>query len=174
MSAPWVISQAGTLRSADDWSATLLLLPNTAGNLIFGTAGRLVRPYQRPKIAIFGQAWDAAGNGLISYGLTVNGRLQGPYENNTAALASPFDDTSYLPIPLDIPQGATLNVVVSLGAAAQNVNFTARLVVYYFDQDPDLVSSLFRGMGLRGLKGDHHLPGGSPAPQGVAFPAKLK
>jgi hypothetical protein len=146
MSAPWQIDlerEGLTLADYEEPSGTVLMSANTLGNLVpigpNGSTTFVVRPYQKVAIVSHAQAWDAPGNGLTTFRLLVNGAAVYPYEARKVSLSSPFGDTVYLPRPLWIPQLSTVQVSVDLGAATAQVNFTEKLIVYYFNQDPNLL-----------------------------------
>ena len=150
MSAPWTLAVRDVLLDEDDQAATMLVPPNTAGTLLFGPAGFKIRPFSRAAIVSYAQAWDAAGNNFLTYHLLVNGAKQYPFEDRAFSIAAPYGDTIYLPRMIEIPQLATVNVSVDLTGAAASVNFTARIGIYYFERDPNLLAGIEGSKGLLG------------------------
>jgi hypothetical protein len=145
MSAPWLadLKEKGLiLDDSDTFTATVALNPS-ANNQLVGSWQ--LRPYMIPRLAYFGQAWDSVG-GLITYDLRVNGGNLFQYSRLQSAIAAPYSDTSYLPVPVVVPQLSTLAVYADGGAFAGGVvcNFTTRLTVFYFRQDPNLQKLLWK------------------------------
>lgn len=155
MSAPWLVDLREQGLMLDDYEpiyGTLLLAPGDTGKTII--ASYRVRPYYKAAIASLGQAWDAAGNSFTTFDILCNGVAIPQYARQTVAIATPFGDTNYLPQPFWLPQLATIGVQADLASGASaSANFTARMIVYYFRQDPNLQR-------LQHKPGYSHLPGG--------------
>lgn len=155
MSAAWMTELAEEIDDFDEPTGTVVLTPGSKGTVICSFQAR---PYSRVAIVSHAQAWDAAGNGLINFHLLVNGGQQYPYENRQVAIASPFNDTVYLPKPLWIPQLATVTVTADLGVTATgNVNFTEKLILMYFKQNPNLRQLVSKKLGDFPLQGVHRV-----------------
>lgn len=171
MSAPWlakILASEGLVLvdwDAPDGTQTLPLgtggPPSTAPGaqtFIFpnspGSNGWLTRPFYKAAIAFFGQAWDNNGNGFMNYSGLINGAPFYPFANKNTQFAPPFGDTNYLPFPIWLPQGASVQVVAQLLTGASNASvYTARMIIYYFNQDPNLQK-------IKSLPGREAVPGG--------------
>lgn len=134
MSAPYTEIINRKIIDYDDVINTQLLQPNTTGNVITSWQ---VKPRRHIVMPAFRQAWDAAGNGFLTYHLLINGTPIYPYDSKTVSLGSPYEDI-YLPKPLEIPQAAIISVTADLGNAAAAVNFTSRSIFWYFELENQL------------------------------------
>jgi hypothetical protein len=167
MAAPWARDLAPLVYTDfDDIYATVQIAQNSTARIFAPTynpqvngvtvgLGYPLKPYSQVCIASLAQAWDAAGNGFLKWSLLVNGAIHPQYANVSFVTAPPFGDAIYLPQPLWVPANASVEFLVTLGGAAAPVNFTGRLIAYYFLQDPNLLKSI-RASQIR-VQGPRHV-----------------
>ena len=89
-----------------------------------------VQPGRYARIERFAQAWDAAGDGSITYKLRANNRLI--YESSDVQRSTP-ESNSLEFIPEEIEQGSYIEVLVSNSDASNTYDFAADVLIGLYD-----------------------------------------
>lgn len=134
---------AGRVVDKDDFIATALIPANSTGlfaglnsaNNVNVVIQKQVKPgIRRVFIAGHMQAWDAGGNGFLTFHLLVNGKPVHNYESSQTSFGVPGTGT-LLAVEVEVPQLAVIAVTVDLGGASSSINFTEELLIYYVEDD---------------------------------------
>lgn len=134
------MSQEVAVRSqAIDWDdKTAQVLAGTSSTntpLVFDDTGLdhfFTRTGRRGRLTFVGNSVDAGGEDNVSFHILVNGtRMPRPYNEFQQALGLTYDGWSTLSVPLELPQGACIQVTVDNDDATTAYNAFIRLRVEY-------------------------------------------
>lgn len=96
-----------------------------------GIAYFFTRTGRRGRLTFVGNAVDTGGETKVTFHIKINGtRLQPPYNSFQQALGVTYDGWSSLSVPLDLPQGAMIEVTAD-NSDSTTYNAFVRLRVEY-------------------------------------------
>lgn len=123
----------------DDVIASALISANTTGTkLTFSknnAAFLVTRTGRRARLVHVGNAVDAGGETSLTFHVHVNGSRVSvpPYDSFQQAMGLTYDGYSRIAVPIELPQGALIEVVVDNSAAGTDYNAFARVRIEYED-----------------------------------------
>ncbi len=115
----------------EDQSAEVSVVNNATDTTILDFRVKFGKVF---KITGFGQAWDAPMNTFVAYTLLIDGVPHPKYINKTVQITPP-EQVGYneVPVPIEVPQAARIQVIANMAAGGTTGNFTARVKGGYYD-----------------------------------------
>lgn len=123
----------------DDVTATASILANTtATKLTFSknnAAFLVTRVGRRGRLVHVGNAVDAGGEAVLTFHILVNGTRIGfqPYDSFQQAMGLTYDGQNRIAVPIDLPQGAYIEIAVDNSSLTTAYSAYARLRIEYED-----------------------------------------